>query len=1016
MRSKPEEEQDTRRKMQIFGCPLYQIHYESCRLPAEATELISSTKWLNSYGLKRHQLDLFSLLPKIGFKVSEEYEGSLQKPVCSKYGLGLFQQIYRSDGKTFNIVCCRVKLQSIAERLEYFLRLYRQRLYWLISGSRKIFGVIEETSICLVLVPSIEVECEERWNSLKKFLGFLLTEQVAQLRHFNIVIVSEHIDCFHPEMVRVCHDSIHKAVEWLQDKPRPMVSTLSICEAVVAVMEDQKMDAIYLIVEGTAKHFCQEILKDKILRAPRRIPVHTVSLNCPSHQTFDILKELSSCTNARFHAYNTDPSFGKRLANSHGCRDDRVRESTVLKLPAAVSPRQDVVLIFDEIEEGRNTLDEIRALIDSSAPIKFDPEQIDDQLKTPTRTQLNEMTLTSEEWLQQNGIHANGLSLHRVLQEVSFYHKDGQLHLWLPPIDKHRQTTAISSVKVIDAKYCSTFPLVKMASGEAMHVYITPKFHRQYEEKMSPVLKNIHQRLHWLKTNNRAIFGSLCEDQIYILIDMSSSMLPKIEFVLEKTESFIKEQLQDKTFNLVIFNKTATAWKKNLAEAAQYCHRDAVSWLQKQVCCGSTNTYTALKLALTDPHTRAIYLLTDGRPDQPAKLLLSQVDMYPTIPVHTVSFNCNDVEANEFLCQLAQLTDGRYRHYNCNTGPHLCRPHCWKSDDQRLLEEELKEASENLDFMSKLRNHCTTAVWKKEISRIKDSKINNSLLSCEGSASSDLSSKGTYQSVDKLEFPVPTHSIPRKCYSFQKNPESFYYKEKSHKFPPQQKNILFAGSTKTSYLRLKNIKKGSRPISRETQEKKAEIKANSSPVCPRPPLILRERKPRSIIKEWLRHNSLRRKKLSLLDVLSSTCIPHGAKYIPVLNKHALTRVFKEVFPFAYLLEEKGMEMNLVNPGAVDLADYEEELAKAIHLYTNYLDAAIWNALPESSKTRFQSDSPVSYLSNKPRLLHALHEAGWPLAKDDVILLEREIEQGFKYLNLAKNLRNHQLADNSSEAK
>ncbi|CAI9741332.1 Hypothetical predicted protein [Octopus vulgaris] len=701
------------------------------------------------------------------------------------------------------IVCCRVKLQSIAERLEYFLRLYRQRLYWLISGSRKIFGVIEETSICLVLVPSIEVECEERWSSLKKFLGFLLTEQVAQLRHFNIVIVSGHIDRFHPEMVRVCHDSIHKAVEWLQDKPRPMVSTLSICEAVVAVMEDQKMDAIYLIVEGTAKHFCQEILKDKT-----------------------------------------------------------------------------------------------------------------------------------------------------------------------------------SSVKVIDAKYCSTFPLVKMASGEAMHVYITPKFHRQYEEKMSPVLKNIHQRLHWLKTNNRAIFGSLCEDQIYILIDMSSSMLPKIEFVLEKTESFIKEQLQDKTFNLVIFNKTATAWKKNLAEAAQYCHRDAVSWLQKQ----------------------------------PAKLLLSQVDMYPTIPVHTVSFNCNDVEANEFLCQLAQLTDGRYRHYNCNTGPHLCRPHCWKSDDQRLLEEELKEASENLDFMSKLRNHCTTAVWKKEISRIKDSKINNSLLSCEGSGSSDLSSRGTYQSVDKLEFPVPTHSIPRKCYSFQKNPESFYYKEKSHKFPPQQKNILFAGSTKTSYLRLKNIKKGSRPISRETQEKKAETKANSSPVCPRPPLILRERKPRSIIKEWLRHNSLRRKKLSLLDVLSSTCIPHGAKYIPVLNKHALTRVFKEVFPFAYLLEEKGMEMNLVNPGAVDLADYEEELAKAIHLYTNYLDAAIWNALPESSKTRFQSDSPVSYLSNKPRLLHALHEAGWPLAKDDVILLEREIEQGFKYLNLAKNLRNHQLADNSSEAK
>ena len=33
-------------------------------------------------------------------------------------------------------------------------------------------------------------------------------------------------------------------------------------------------------------------------------------------------------------------------------------------------------------------------------------------------------------------------------------------------------------------------------------------------------------------------------------------------------------------------------------------------------CKGSTNTLAALRVALADPNTEAIYLLTDGRPDQ----------------------------------------------------------------------------------------------------------------------------------------------------------------------------------------------------------------------------------------------------------------------------------------------------------------------------------------------------------------------------------------------------------------
>lgn len=36
------------------------------------------------------------------------------------------------------------------------------------------------------------------------------------------------------------------------------------------------------------------------------------------------------------------------------------------------------------------------------------------------------------------------------------------------------------------------------------------------------------------------------------------------------------------------------------------------------------------------------------------------------MPIHTISFNCNDTEANKFLSQLARETSGRYHYFNEN--------------------------------------------------------------------------------------------------------------------------------------------------------------------------------------------------------------------------------------------------------------------------------------------------------------------------------------------------------------
>lgn len=43
---------------------------------------------------------------------------------------------------------------------------------------------------------------------------------------------------------------------------------------------------------------------------------------------------------------------------------------------------------------------------------------------------------------------------------------------------------------------------------------------------------------------------------------------------------------------------------------------------------------------------------------------MAQVQLHRKIPIHTVSFNCDDTEANKFLNELSTETGGRFHYYN----------------------------------------------------------------------------------------------------------------------------------------------------------------------------------------------------------------------------------------------------------------------------------------------------------------------------------------------------------------
>lgn len=70
-------------------------------------------------------------------------------------------------------------MQNIAGQL-------KERLHWLTSGSRRIFGVIEEKRTCIVVAST--TNHEPSFEMLKKALQIIVEEQVSRLEAFNIIL------------------------------------------------------------------------------------------------------------------------------------------------------------------------------------------------------------------------------------------------------------------------------------------------------------------------------------------------------------------------------------------------------------------------------------------------------------------------------------------------------------------------------------------------------------------------------------------------------------------------------------------------------------------------------------------------------------------------------------------------------------------------------------------------------------------------------------------------------------
>ncbi|XP_062064865.1 von Willebrand factor A domain-containing protein 3B [Lepus europaeus] len=966
--------------------------------------LISSEKWLQLHGLKSNKLTLKQILSQIGFPHCEDYVTSLGRLVASRYADGLFPQFYRAeDGRVYNLTAKSDLIYQLVEYLTQAVERYKQRMKWLTSGSRQIFGVILEQCVTLVLDCGGLLEGE--LTLCREALTMVLQEQVAHITKFNIIGVSQEPVKWQETATPVTEEAIAAAISWVKKLTFEQTeSEVSRLDALLEAGADRTIESIYYFVVGDVPEKPKELLLQRALEIP--CPVYTVSFNARGEGTMAFLKDLSAKTHSRFHAFAERSECVDFPASPTEDGDSVITwNSRKLKgkLPPGAGVREDVFLIWREMEEACSTLAQIQRLVAESPKSNMTTLDCESGATSAGNASNPEDTWDSKKWLQKYGLKSQKLSFYDVLANCSFRHADGVVDIKAKPENESVQTSAETKKKIVHAKYCSRFVHAPWKDGSLVHVNITKEKCKWYSERIHTVLAHIQRRIKWLQDGSQLLFGKAQNDCVYVLIDTSHSMKSKLDLVKDKIIQFIQEQLKYKSkFNFVKFDGQAVAWQEKLAEINEENLEQAQSWIRDIKVGSTTNTLDALQIAYADKETQAIYLLTDGRPDQPPEMVMDQVRVFQKIPIYAISFNYHDEIANTFLKELASLTGGEFHSYNFGCKDPL-PPEAVQNEDLTLLVQEMEQGYRDLERVQTLYSESLIMDWwyNGEKEGDKHQKEISSIISTPEKCAKPQSDVESTQTTSLKMLKVPWDLSNQKM---------------------QRKKVLHAESTKTSLLR------SQMSALRTSASSEKDSPSNSSSCNPAPKdkgkpektalqtnECLSDKSSSRLIQEgsqvyddnsadtsstdWLQVHGLVAKKLTIMHALSATTVPHSPTYVPILDKHVVSKVFDEVFPLAHVCNNTN-KMTLINPQGVKLNIYKQKVERAIKSYEKRLNKIVWRALSEEEKERLDADKPIRYLENKAAINQALERLNWPISLKELSMLENEILAGKMYIQQA----------------
>ncbi|XP_022289084.2 uncharacterized protein LOC111101086 isoform X2 [Crassostrea virginica] len=153
------------------------------------------------------------------------------------------------------------------------------------------------------------------------------------------------------------------------------------------------------------------------------------------------------------------------------------------------------------------------------------------------------------------------------------------------------------------------------------------------------------------------IFGEVLERNVTFCVDTSGSMYKGLDVVKEHLIETLLKQANKSTncmFNIIEFNSEVTQWADKMVKCTPETVAVAASWVKNLSAKTGTNTQGALLTALSDNNCEAVYLVTDGLPDQHPQDILDQVGLSGhNRPIHCI-YLCSDDNTDQTAVELLE--------------------------------------------------------------------------------------------------------------------------------------------------------------------------------------------------------------------------------------------------------------------------------------------------------------------------------------------------------------------------
>ncbi|XP_067859637.1 von Willebrand factor A domain-containing protein 3A isoform X2 [Heptranchias perlo] len=649
------------------GLLVTHVNQTSELLRAEGKQLLAndnqtSEEWLTNHSLEHQKLTIHDLLS--------------QGRVTTKKG----------DGDTKHLQFRLDVVDKFESRLYEVTDLYRQRMEWLMEGSRKTFGLVKGTRIGL-LVDSSDANCGlGRLQDFQTALLSLLDEQFCYRKQFHFLSFGSDLAPLWETPRDVNVRTLDEARQWVQDlQPSGSCNLLKAMKRLVKV---RKLNSL-LIILGTCPDQAAEILSDYMQQCMlgRCLPIHAVAYDCSNHMTHATLEALAEISGGRYHSYST------------GCETRMCWSSDIEVLVRESQRSSDVLEKIREIRQGLvgdalgSIMEEIStevAKIPSSCFLP-QPSNHDGPLCIETSSFLPK---TSAEWLRQNGLKAKKLSLYQVLAPNAF----SPLEEFVPILRKTVSSTLHGKAMM----------QLEWFDGTVKNVHVDPPLLYEYQKQLGRAVTRFESRAKWLSTGSRGMWGNVCERRAIILVDTSIYNSGHIIHIQHALRLLLEQQMTNKeSFNLIAFGSEIKQYQPRMVPVTPDNLQAAWRWALALQCGGSRNFMGALKGATendlgAEREPCGLYLFTSGVPDQGMDAVgayVAEICGGLDLRLHVCLFSVEEFDPREAvparyasppetanaLRELARTGRGRF-HWFRETG-------ILESDDIHLVLAEMEKAA-----------------------------------------------------------------------------------------------------------------------------------------------------------------------------------------------------------------------------------------------------------------------------------------------------------------------------------